>query len=404
MWFFYLVQSVRNVEFDFIPVKEEADITVGNEKGYTFDVSVSFYDKLSLELFDHSVYFEDNLMVYADNGEEDLISTVFYLVNCIQEYNADDIYLDKYGRFKQDMSVQHKFGIGSKNLVVELIDIFLSKCGITSGVKQKSKIYISHDIDFLTSGFRQEFIWSLKTGQIGKSAVFVKNLALGKSPWDNINEVIDLDISLNIPSTFYWLNYKERGKEGIQNADYTLEKEWLETVKSNGLTNGLHKSATDYTIKKEVGDFPEEVRHNRYHFLKFNLPYAWEELHKSKIKTDASLGFSRGINLRNSFGLPFYPYNLRNEMPYRTLVLPLQIMDVALSAHGSGDRHKIVEEVMGFINDNKTDSVISLLFHNNELTPYSNKYMQEAYTDIVDIIHESGLDIIGLDQVVEEYG
>jgi hypothetical protein len=76
-------------------------------------------------------------------------------------------------------------------------------------------------------------------------------------------------------------------------------------------------------------------------------------------------------------------------------------MDVALKSHSSQDRHLVVKETMDFVLSNKEDALISLLFHNNELTPYSNKYMLDAYKDIIDIIHEEGLDIIGMDEAYE---
>lgn len=401
-WFFALVKSGRSIDFELVDYPDQAEITIGI-KG-DFPISIEFYDRLSIELFDHSVFFDDQLMVMTKEGKEDIISTVFYLVNCIQEFKPNPKDLDKFGRFKPESSVQSKFGITGENYVLQLIDQFLLRCGINEFNKKKSKIYISHDIDFLTSGFRQEVSWALRNGNIKQVFSFTKERLNGGSPWNNIEALASLDQQLAVPSTFYWLNYQQKSKEGISNADYELDVLDLETVAEHGLTNGLHKSASLNTMRKEVGDFPDVVYHNRYHFLKFQLPTAWEEMEKSAIKTDGSLGFSRGIHLRNSYSLPFYPYNIKTERPFKTLILPLQIMDVALLSYKMKDRHRIVEEVMNFVEQHKEDSLISMLWHNNELTPYSNKYMLDAYKDIIDILNESKYEIIGIDQVLKEYG
>jgi hypothetical protein len=215
---------------------------------------------------------------------------------------------------------------------------------------------------------------------------------------------VELDKSLKVDSCFYWLN-NIKSYKGINNADYILNKSDLDVVEEASLTNGLHKSVSEVNIFRECDDFPINVVHNRYHYLNFTLPQAWHELEhrKATIKTDSSLGMSRKIGFRNSYGLPFYPYNFQDERPFDTLIFPLQVMDVALQSHGNQNRHEVVEEVMGFINKNKTDSVISLLFHNNELTSGSNNYMLEAYKDIVDIINESDLEISGIGTLYNEY-
>ncbi len=401
VWFLYLIKLSRNIQFDITDEPNNADVTIG--PGRTFPISIAFYDRLSINLFDHSVHFKEYPFIQTEEGEKDIISTVFYLVNCLQEYHAQADQVDALGRFKKEVSVQDRFGFLADNYVQSLIDDFLTECGIAV-VPQKSKVYISHDIDMLTSGFRQEFVSAVKKGQIVNAFNFFLQRIRGESPWNNIKDVSELDVELGVKSTFYWLNYQEVSLEGIENADYSLKEKNLAEVENLGLINGLHKSVMTYTIRKEVGDFPVPVYHNRYHFLKYSLPQSWDELEKTPIKTDASLGYSRGINFRNSFGLPFYPYNLEYERPYNTLIVPLQIMDVSLECYKSKNRHEIVKEVMDFINKNNNDCLISILWHNNELTEYSNKHMREAYKDIVDILKESSFEILSIEDVLNKYG
>ena len=403
-WVLYLIEMARGIHFEFIPIMQEADLTIGEKPEHDVVVSTAFYDKLSLEMFEWSFYFEDQLMLYNALGQEDILSTIFYLVNCVQEYNPDPVHLDRYQRFQYEASVQYHFNITSHNYVIELIDSFLMNHRLDGGKKQQSNVLVTHDIDFLTSGFRQEFTTAIKAGNFGLASKFLVEKLRGQSPWNNTHEVASLDKKMGVQSMFYWIDNQRSSKDGIVNADYRLTSEMLLEVAQLGMDNGLHKSASDYSFRKELGDFPVPVKHNRNHFLKFNLPHVWEEMEKNKISTDSSLGWSRAIGFRNSYGLPFYPYNMKLEIPYRTLVIPLQIMDVALSSHGSGDRHKVVAEVVDFIKKNNEDSLLTLLFHNNELTPYSNKYMLDAYKDIIDIIKEMGLEIISMDQVMEYYG
>ena len=399
LWFLYLVQNTRDIRIEYV-YPEHADITIGFKEKDDIVISLDFYNKLSLSIFDPSVFFDKELLIRNDFGGPDYISTAIYLTNCLQEYKSE--HLDKFGRYDENYCLQKTFGVEGENLVVRLIDLFLEQCGIECD-KKASKVIISHDIDFLTSGFKQEFLYALSNGQYSSAINFVKERMAGESPWNNILELIKLDQDLGVNSTYYWLNNDQPSNKGIPNADYKLKASDLQKVEKAGLTNGLHKSVSVANVFREADDFPVSVKHNRYHFLDFNLPQAWFDLShkKSPIKTDSSLGFSRMIGFRNSYGLPFYPYNFFDERPFDTLIIPLHVMDVALKSHGSGNRHKVVKETMEFVLSNKEDAVISLLFHNNELTSYSNKYMLEAYKDIIDIIKEEGLEIIGIEEVFE---
>jgi len=399
LWFMYLVQNTRDIRIEYV-YPEHADMTIGFKEDDDIVLAIDFYNKLSLSIFDPDLFFKDELLIRNEFGHPDYISTAIYLSNCIQEYNAE--YKDKFGRFDEQQGLQKKFGVERKNYVVELIDCFLEQCGIKP-VRTPSQICISHDIDFLTSGYKQEFLFALNSGDIRSAIRFTSERLKGGSPWDNIAELIKLDQSLGVNATFYWLNNNQPSEQGIANADYVLDSENLTRVNRAGLVNGLHKSVSKANVFREADDFPVRVIHNRFHYLAFNLPQAWQELEhkKSTIRTDSSLGFSRMIGFRNSYGLPFYPYNFYEERPFDTLIFPLNVMDVALKSHSSQDRHLVVKETMDFVLSNKEDALISLLFHNNELTPYSNKYMLDAYKDIIDIIHEEGLDIIGMDEAYE---
>ncbi|MBK9744214.1 MAG: hypothetical protein IPO94_15250 [Saprospiraceae bacterium] len=215
----------------------------------------------------------------------------------------------------------------------------------------------------------------------------VKDFALGKPFYNNIDQIIELDKKYGFTSIFYWLPMRGKDANGIMNADYGIAKlvKMCAKTDANGCVNGIHKSSFPTTFSEEMSKFPSEVAHNRYHFLKFETHKAWKEIVSAGLKTDGSLGFAEHIGFRNSYGLPFVPYDMENDRPYTFLEIPLHVMDGTLTQYMGLESEEAFIRIKKFLKQNEHNSILSILWHNNEFTEYTHKSLKFMYIDVVRI-------------------
>ena len=82
-----------------------------------------------------------------------VIENAFKLLNCLQEYGANDV--DELGRFRLRNSYQYKLRNHDENLVQKLFDQLSTRIGITSK-SQKTKFFLTHDIDLVNGAFIED--------------------------------------------------------------------------------------------------------------------------------------------------------------------------------------------------------------------------------------------------------
>jgi hypothetical protein len=72
---------------------------------------------------------------------------------------------------------------------------------------------------------------------------------------------------------------------------------------------------------------------SRQHFLKLHLPDTYRNLLEVGIKEDYSMGYSDTIGFRAGTSLPFFWYDLKQEMTTALKIFPFAIMDVTLKSY-----------------------------------------------------------------------
>ncbi len=122
-----------------------------------------------------------------------------------------------------------------------------------------------------------------------------------------MDKISKLNSDYDVVSCFFWLATKSIGCSKEKYADCNISKE-RQLIKPSNI-NALHKSCASYAIDEELDMLPFETTFSRFHFLKFSLPNTWKSIDSSKIRLDASLGFAEQHGFRNSYGLPFRPYD-----------------------------------------------------------------------------------------------
>jgi hypothetical protein len=403
-----LISQYAQVAYVYVDEKLAADITIGTQPSDTICIDMDFFIKIQNGFTYWQQMFPSGPVYKNEKGGECLIETIFYLVNCIQELNPDPRYLDHWGRFKYISSLQYHYGIIEDNLVGTLMDTLISQYPILNknrGLpRYPSKFMISHDIDLLHCGWKVEGYLALASWNIPLVFRVLKDKFLGKPFYNNIEEVLRIDESYGVKACYYLLAKAGKDDLGIMNADYSIDdlRKVGELVQTRGHTVGIHKSSFKSTFEEESKAFPSKVEHNRYHFLKFQAHKAWKEIETEGLKTDASLGFAEHTGFRNSYGLPFTPFDMENDRPFSFVEIPLHVMDVTLTKYLQLNTDKSYEQMKSYFINNKYNCIHSVLWHNDSFVHY-HPISKSVFIQFLDFVSKHSSDHLLPQAIYENY-
>jgi len=369
-------------------------------------INTSFYESLLTKgIYNYREYFsEGTFILFPGRNEPDYLATAFYMINAFQEYDADPGNFDEFGRFRFERSYQHEFDCIETNIVRECFDQFCKRTPALSALvskEVKTRVFVSHDIDTIYGSFLQDGLWALKRGRIDVILKLIFNELLMSPGWKNMDKIVKMDSAYDVKSTFFWIATKKVASNKVKNADYSIQK-LDKTLRLTGI-NGLHKSCANLSFGEELDLLPFRTGLNRYHFLKFNIPAIWKELETTSLKLDASLGFAERYGFRNSFGMPFRPYNLKTGTSYDFIEVPLNIMDGALHRYMKIPLEQTSDHIIGFFEKNKTNCILSFLWHNTYFTDYKYSGYCEAYKKVLVYLHESGIQSITPEEIINQF-
>jgi len=388
--------------------KESAQLIFDHTDPSSVPINVEFYNSLFKDhIYHHEAYFQNAPYIrIPGTSDPDWLASAFYMVNSFQEYSSESNseLTDNYGRFRYDKSYQHKFDCIEDNLVQEYFDRFCithlpSIQPVTTS--KPTRVFLSHDIDTVYGSFNQDGMWAIKNGRPDIILKLVMNELLRRPHYKNIDRIAKLHDEHELKSTFFWLATKEVGSNGVKNADYNISH--LEDQLKHSKSNGLHKSSYTTSFDEELKMLPFSTSLNRYHFLKFNLPEAWDKLDAAGLKLDASLGFAPRYGFRNNYGLPFKPYNIATASSYGFVEVPLNVMDGTLHRYMNIPLKETANRIIGFIEKNKTNSIISILWHNTYFTDYKYAGYLEEYKKVLLYLLDNGIKSVTPEELIHEF-
>lgn len=329
--------------------------------------------------------------VYADAARHriDYIASIFYIVHCLGEIVDAGGSRDRYGRITFEGSVYGSFHDSYTDLVTPLMRGFLRNCAgmDTVNSRYRRQIVLSHDIDFLTSGIKQELRYLIQKPTMKLAGALLRHLLTGKKVWSNMEDIMHMEQQRGFASVFYFLP-EQRAFHGIRNADYSLQmlNENALKVAGYGMEVGLHKSSYPNSFTKEKDRIRITVDSNRNHFLRYQLPGDWELIEEAGFVTDTGLGWSDAPGLRNGYPLDFRPFGRK------LTVIPLVLMDTVFDRGGADT--DIVETFRAMTAQWHDGYCVSILFHNNYLTPWSNQRFLHQYEKFLDYLSDEGIEVI----------
>jgi hypothetical protein len=212
----------QRLKFAFVNGKEQSDMKIGEAADSDFQISAAFHTDLSNSIYAHSQHFKNHCIIYCENGNPDLFSTCFYMVNSLQEYSSGGT--DEIGRFQFRNSYQFRFGNITENLVQKYFDEIAMhpKLKELNTAKQPSSVFISHDIDNVTTAWIEDGFAALKQGQVHHLFRLLFNAAIQKPDWLNMDKIMSLHDEYSFKSTFFWLANQGRINRRMVNADYDV--------------------------------------------------------------------------------------------------------------------------------------------------------------------------------------
>lgn len=350
---------------------------------------------------------------YSDLKEmfqKSLFLHVFYLINSLDEYDRQPDCFDSLGRFQFDKSIIKENGI-EKNIVLELIKeshhhyLILQK---HFKIKHhKSYFYLSHDIDSIYGSLTQDGLWALKKGRFDIMFKVIFNTMMSKPDWVNFDLIMNTESEFDFKSTFYWLVNEGKIDDRQTNSDYDINstsvKRAIHTIKERGFENGLHKSISNETFSSELSKMPVNVVGNRFHYLKFQLPAAYNKIEESNLKLDASLGFAEHFGFRNGYGYPFHPYNVSKMQAYDFIEVPLNIMDGTFQRYMKIPVDKTADTIISFLEKNNENALLSILWHNTFFSNYKYKGYLNEYKKILAYLRESKFQNINQQEIIDKF-
>lgn len=400
-----IMEINQNISFDFVESAENAAILWDHMDQRSQPIHLSFYETLYNHKYklSHTSCFDSDPAIRNERGQKDVIATIFYMINCLQEFNPKLDDLDQFGRFKYESSYQSRFNNIEENLVQQEIDLFFKEHKI-NGTKKESVFFISHDVDTMYGSFMQDGLWALKKMKIGVILTLIINELIRNPHWRNIDKILRINNEYDIRSTFFWLVNQGEGTRSIKNADYDIQKEQrlIKLINKSGFFYGLHKSCSEMSIDEELKKVNLNTLYNRYHFLNFSTCKDWRKISDSRIELDCSLGFAERYGFRNSYGKSFQPFDCEKNKPFNFIETPLTLMDTTFHRYMKLPTNKIGDIIINFYEKNKYNCHHSLLWHNTSFTDYKYGPLLREYKKVAKYLYENKIKLATPEMIIDE--
>jgi hypothetical protein len=396
----YIVEYFKDIFNESINLKIEDNYYVLNNNNTLRYKIYEFWTKKDSELF---LDFNDY------SFKDDYIGTIFFFLSGYWEYNHNDI-KDDYGRFLASESFSYKKGILEEPVVEILTEKIKNELNLTYKI-ENSRVFITHDIDFLGLSKGLKFIKNLG-GDILKRKQFklafdkIKKKMLNKDP-HSVYELIKKHKKYGSKGTFFLMPDIQPqlcggGYDPIKNKKYLIDLE--KEILSTGSRIGIHYDARhlkDDRMKEDIdvlnNIFESDISCGRAHYLLFDIKKSFDIYERSGIKLDSTCSYADSIGFRFGTCKPFRPYNFKEKRLYDFYEYPLIIMDGSLQ----NEKYMNLKPKEGFekIKEliDKVDNyngVFTFLWHNTSFYIPEWKDWEWVYEDTIKYVKNKGFEFI----------
>ncbi|MBC6609348.1 hypothetical protein H8B15_00325 [Hymenobacter sp. BT507] len=273
----------------------------------------------------------------------DVLSAAFFLLSGWQEYYCEE--RDQHGRFPYAASVQKQYDFVTIPVVNYYFDVLKTAVEHATGQSLPPRRWtnnapfatcITHDVDNLYSAWKAPAKAALQRRDwLGFGRQLWRHFTQ-KDAWDNLEEVQQAVAQYGAKSTFFFLTEHRKAADAPPNADYRIGRllPRLQQLAATGTELALHGSIgtaiNEIKLLLERSRLPFYTQGNRFHYLSWVPLRTPLSLHNAAFMYDSTLGFAEHFGFRNSYCLPFIPYDLLCDGSTNFIELPLNVMDTTL--------------------------------------------------------------------------
>lgn len=350
----------------------------------------------------------------------DLISASFYLLSGWQEYFSAE--RDQHGRFPFRASVQHRYGFVAVPVVNHYFDILRTAVEYVTGqalkplqwaAKAPFAAFITHDIDNLFSAWKAPAKAALLRYDLLNFGQRLWQHFTQHDAWNNLAEVQQTVASYGATSTFFFIPEHRKSANGTPNADYELSKSWAKIAPAVsrseiGLHGSIGKAIHAGSLKEEEHQLQRCIRGQvagiRFHYLQWEPRLTPTIVSGLRFRYDTTLGFAEHFGFRNSYCLPFNPFNFEHGEAFDFLEIPLNVMDATL--HHPNYLQLAPGEVLPtltpmFQEIERFGGVCTVLWHNENFDPANTRNGPQQFRELMDYLRSRGAAFVTGTEVVE---
>ena len=332
----------------------------------------------------------------------DLISAAFYLLSGWQEYFCEE--RDEHGRFPYAASVQRQYGFVAVPVVNYYFDILRTAVEHITGTKLSARrwganrapfaAFITHDVDNCQSAWKAEGKAALRGGQFIRFGRLLLRRLQGRDAWNNLEEVQAETHRWGAKSTFFFLGNSHRSPNGTPNADYNLStalfQQRIKNLAQAGAEIATHGSLGTAQnapqLQAEKAKLPIPPLGNRFHYLSWEPRHTPQLLAAARFAYDSTLGFAEHFGFRNSYCLPFYPFDFEHGKAFNFLEIPLNVMDATLHhpKYLQLEPAEILPALTPMFQEiEKFGGVCTVLWHNENFAPQNQTNGPQQFADLM---------------------
>jgi hypothetical protein len=331
----------------------------------------------------------NNLPIFFETANADIpfdiFGASFFLISRYEEYLPHN--RDSHNRFRHDESVAFKGGFLERPIInlwaVELKNFLLTKfpalqfphpvfsftptIDIDNAFAYKHKGFVRITSSLLARLFSLEF-------KKFKNRLSV-HAGYKKDPYDSYQTQFQIHKKYNVKPLYFILlgDYSKFDRNISPN-----NKSFIDLVKSldkNGKI-GIHPSyksnKSEALLVKEKGRLEgivnAPISRSRQHYIKLEIPCTYRNLIKIGVKEDYSMGYPTKTGFRASTCIPFYFFDVEENIQKDLKIYPFVAMDSTLKHYHKFRSKEVVSYLRPIVEEVKTvGGNFTFIFHNESI-------------------------------------
>lgn len=338
-----------------------------------------------IQIHKHEQYGTYFFKTYLSQLPFDLFAASFYLISRYEEYLP--FIPDQYHRFEAEQSLAYQNDFLQTPIVNQWVSVFeqaLKKKFPHLIITKPSYSYLSTiDIDNAYQ-YKQKGVMRTIGGYIKSIIKFNKNelihrtlvlLKKKQDPYDSYQYQLEIQKKHSLQVIYFYL----LGDYGINDKNHpSNNKNFQKLIKhlSDYSKPGIHPSFGSYTnskqIKTEINRLAkithQEITRSRQHFTMLKFPDTYSALIEVGITDDYSMGYPNYNGFRASVCLPFYWYDLDDELETNLKIHPYCLSEVTLRNSKNTTKENYNDVANNIISEvKKHQGELITIFHNDTM-------------------------------------